>query len=151
MTAAAAQQELVSVIGLEVHVQLETDTKIFCGCSTEPAEEPNSSVCAVCLGLPGSLPVVNEAAVEAAVRVGKALDAEIPAQTAFHRKNYYYPDLPKGFQLTQYDAPICESGELEIQVDGTPREVGIQRAHLEEDPGSLQHVGGSIDTADYVL
>jgi aspartyl-tRNA(Asn)/glutamyl-tRNA(Gln) amidotransferase subunit B len=151
MTAAAAQQELVSVIGLEVHVQLETDTKIFCGCSTDPAEEPNANVCPICLGLPGSLPVVNQAAVEAAVRVGKALEAEIPGQTAFHRKNYYYPDLPKGFQLTQYDAPICESGELEIRVDGTPREVGIQRAHLEEDPGSLQHVGGSIDTADYVL
>jgi aspartyl-tRNA(Asn)/glutamyl-tRNA(Gln) amidotransferase subunit B len=151
MTTSAARQKLTAVIGLEVHVQLETATKIFCGCSTAPADEPNTRTCPVCLGLPGSLPVVNEAAVEAAVRVGKALEADIPAETTFHRKNYFYPDLPKGFQLTQYDAPICESGRLEIRVDGEAREVGIQRAHLEEDPGSLQHVGGSIDTADYVL
>jgi aspartyl-tRNA(Asn)/glutamyl-tRNA(Gln) amidotransferase subunit B len=151
MTTRAAKPELAAVIGLEVHVQLETATKIFCGCSTEPADEPNTRTCPVCLGLPGSLPVVNEAAVEAAVRVGKALDADIPEETTFHRKNYFYPDLPKGFQLTQYDAPICAAGRLEIRVDGEPRAVGIQRAHLEEDPGSLQHVGGSIDTADYVL
>ncbi|MDZ7701870.1 MAG: Asp-tRNA(Asn)/Glu-tRNA(Gln) amidotransferase subunit GatB [Halobacteriales archaeon] len=150
MTASAATAERTAVIGLEVHVQLETRTKIFCGCSTEPAAEPNTNTCPVCLGLPGSLPVVNEAAVEAAVRIGKAIEADIPAETTFHRKNYFYPDLPKGFQLTQYDAPICEAGRLEVRVDGEAREVGIQRAHLEEDPGSLQHVGGSIDTADYV-
>ena len=149
--AQAVDAELVSVIGLEVHVQLETETKIFCGCPTEPAAEPNSNVCPVCLGLPGSLPVLNEAAVEAGVRVGMALDAAIPEETTFHRKNYFYPDLPKGFQISQYDAPLCRDGSLEIRVDGQPRTVRIERAHLEEDPGSLQHVGGAIDTADYTL
>ena len=152
MTAQAVETEdLATVIGLEVHVQLETDTKIFCGCSTEPAEEPNANTCPVCLGLPGALPVVNEGAVEAAVRVGKAIDADIPEETTFHRKNYYYPDLPKNFQITQYDAPICADGELEFSVGGDRRTVGIRRAHLEEDPGSLRHRGGSIDTADYAL
>jgi len=152
MSARAVQsEELATVIGLEVHVQLETDTKIFCGCSTEPAEEPNTSTCPVCLGLPGALPVVNEAVVEAAVKVGKAVDATVSAETTFHRKNYYYPDLPKNFQISQYDAPICRDGELEFTVEGDRHAVGIRRAHLEEDPGSLQHVGGSIDTADYTL
>ena len=153
MTAQAVQQEdLAVVIGLEVHVQLETDTKIFCGCSTDVADaEPNTHTCPVCLGLPGALPVLNEAAVESAVKVGKAIDADIPEETTFHRKNYFYPDLPKGFQITQYDAPVCQDGELDVQVDGERRTVGIQRAHLEEDPGSLQHEGGSIDRADYTL
>jgi len=153
MTAQAVQQEdLAVVIGLEVHVQLETDTKIFCGCSTDVADdEPNTHTCPVCLGLPGALPVLNEAAVESAVKVGKAIDADVPEETTFHRKNYFYPDLPKGFQITQYDAPICQDGELQIEVEGERRTVGIRRAHLEEDPGSLQHEGGSIDTADYTL
>ncbi|QGN06204.1 Asp-tRNA(Asn)/Glu-tRNA(Gln) amidotransferase subunit GatB [Halorhabdus sp. CBA1104] len=153
MTPQATQEhEHAVVIGLEVHVQLETDTKIFCGCSTDLAEaEPNTHTCPVCLGLPGALPVLNEAAVEAAVRVGKAIDASIPEQTRFHRKNYYYPDLPKNFQISQYDAPICQDGELEFTVEGERRTVGIERAHLEEDPGSLQHQGGNIDTAEYTL
>ncbi|RJX49080.1 Asp-tRNA(Asn)/Glu-tRNA(Gln) amidotransferase subunit GatB [Halonotius pteroides] len=154
MTAQAVQtDEHAVVIGLEVHVQLETATKIFCGCSTaaDDNEEPNSRTCPVCLGLPGALPVLNEGAVEAAVKIGKALDADIPERTTFHRKNYYYPDLPKNFQLTQYDAPICQEGELEISVEGDRREIGITRAHLEEDPGSLQHKGGSIDTAEATL
>ena len=153
MTAQTTARDLATVIGLEVHVQLETDTKIFCGCSTEAAEDeaPNTRTCPVCLGLPGALPVLNEAAVEAAVKVGKAIDASIPEETAFHRKNYYYPDLPKNFQITQYDAPLCADGELEFSVEGTRRTVRIERAHLEEDPGSLQHVGGGIDTADYTL
>jgi aspartyl-tRNA(Asn)/glutamyl-tRNA(Gln) amidotransferase subunit B len=153
MTAQATQAEgYAVVIGLETHVQLETDTKIFCGCSTDQTEaEPNSNVCPVCLGLPGALPVVNEGAVEAAVKVGKAIEADIPEETRFHRKNYYYPDLPKNFQITQYDAPICQDGELEIRIDDDRRSIGIERAHLEEDPGSLQHVGGSIDAADYTL
>ncbi|WP_411715785.1 Asp-tRNA(Asn)/Glu-tRNA(Gln) amidotransferase subunit GatB [Natronomonas sp.] len=154
MTAQTAEQrDLTAIIGLEVHVQLETATKIFCGCSTdaEADEEPNTRTCPVCLGLPGALPVLNEGAVEAAVKVGKALDSEIPEETRFHRKNYYYPDLPKNFQITQYDAPICDGGELEISVDGERRTVRIERAHLEEDPGSLTHAGGSIDTAEYTL
>ena len=162
MTAQAAEsRELAAVIGLEVHVQLETETKIFCGCSTEPSEEPNTNTCPVCLGLPGALPVVNEGAVEAAVKIGKAIDADIPAETTFHRKNYYYPDLPKNFQITQYDAPICADGELEFSVEGDRRAVNIRRAHLEEDPGSIKHVrDGSgplesrttgIERADYTL
>ncbi|WP_254280038.1 Asp-tRNA(Asn)/Glu-tRNA(Gln) amidotransferase subunit GatB [Haloarcula marina] len=162
MTAQAAEsRELAAVIGLEVHVQLETETKIFCGCSTEPTEEPNTHTCPVCLGLPGALPVVNEGAVEAAVKIGKAIDADIPAETTFHRKNYYYPDLPKNFQVTQYDAPICQDGELEFAVESERRAVDIRRAHLEEDPGSIKHVRDgtgplesrtcSIDRADYTL
>ncbi|WP_117592355.1 Asp-tRNA(Asn)/Glu-tRNA(Gln) amidotransferase subunit GatB [Haloprofundus halophilus] len=164
MTAQALEQrDLAVVIGLEVHVQLETATKIFCGCSTDAAadEEPNTRTCPTCLGLPGALPVLNEGAVEAAVKVGKALDADIPEQTRFHRKNYYYPDLPKNFQITQYDAPICQDGTLEFAVEGETREVSIRRAHLEEDPGSIKHVRDgagnldsrtvAIDRADYTL
>lgn len=151
MAQAQETHELSVVIGLEVHVQLETDTKIFCGCSTEPAEEPNTHTCPVCLGLPGALPVLNEAAVESAVKIGKAIDATIPEETRFHRKNYYYPDLPKNFQITQYDEPICQDGELECLVEGERRTIRIRRAHLEEDPGSLKHKGGSIDTAEYTL
>ncbi|WP_436926521.1 Asp-tRNA(Asn)/Glu-tRNA(Gln) amidotransferase subunit GatB [Halosimplex amylolyticum] len=153
MTAQAVETgDLATVIGLEVHVQLETDTKIFCDCSTDVGDdEPNTHTCPVCLGLPGALPVLNEGAVEAAVKVGKAIDATIPEETTFHRKNYYYPDLPKNFQITQYDAAICQDGELEFSVEGERRSVDIRRAHLEEDPGSLQHKGGSIDTADYTL
>jgi len=154
MTAQAVEtNQYAVVIGLEVHVQLETATKIFCGCSTtaEADEEPNTRTCPVCLGLPGALPVLNEGAVEAAVKIGKALSATIPERTTFHRKNYYYPDLPKNFQLTQYDAPICQQGSLDISVEDQEREIGITRAHLEEDPGSLQHKGGNIDTADATL
>jgi len=153
MTAQAQHgRELAVVIGLEVHVQLETDTKIFCGCSTDLADaDPNTHTCPVCLGLPGALPVLNEGAVEAAVKVGKAIDADIPEETTFHRKNYYYPDLPKNFQITQYDEPICQDGDLEFAVEGERTTIGIERAHLEEDPGSLKHKGGSIDTAEYTL
>jgi len=152
MSKQVQERDLAAVIGLEVHVQLETDTKIFCGCSTDTADaEPNTHTCPVCLGLPGALPVLNEGAVEAAVKLGKAIDADIPERTRFHRKNYFYPDLPKGFQITQYDAPVCRDGELDVSVEGDRRTIGIERAHLEEDPGSLQHVGGSIDTADYTL
>jgi aspartyl-tRNA(Asn)/glutamyl-tRNA(Gln) amidotransferase subunit B len=153
MTAQTTQrQDLAVVIGLEVHVQLETATKLFCGCSTDTADaDPNSHTCPTCLGLPGALPVVNEAAVEAAVKVGKALDADVPEETRFHRKNYYYPDLPKNFQITQYDEPICQDGELEVSVAGERRPIGIERAHLEEDPGSLRHEGGAIDRAEYTM
>jgi len=160
-TQAAESRELAAVIGLEVHVQLETETKIFCGCSTASTDEPNTHTCPICLGLPGALPVLNEGAVEAAVKVGKAIDADIPEQTTFHRKNYYYPDLPKNFQITQYDAPICQDGELEFAVEGERHAVDIRRAHLEEDPGSIEHVRDgsgplasrtcSIERADYTL
>jgi aspartyl-tRNA(Asn)/glutamyl-tRNA(Gln) amidotransferase subunit B len=158
---AAESRELAAVIGLEVHVQLETETKIFCGCTTAPREEPNTSTCPICLGLPGALPTLNEGAVEAAVKVGKAVDADIPERTTFHRKNYYYPDLPKNFQITQYDAPICQDGTLSFTIEGDRREVTIRRAHLEEDPGSIKHVREGtgplesrtcdIDRADYTL
>jgi aspartyl-tRNA(Asn)/glutamyl-tRNA(Gln) amidotransferase subunit B len=152
MSQQVQERDLAAVIGLEVHVQLETDTKIFCGCSTDTGDaEPNTHTCPVCLGLPGALPVLNEGAVEAAVKLGKAIDADIPERTRFHRKNYFYPDLPKGFQITQYDAPVCQDGHLDVAVEDERRTIGIERAHLEEDPGSLQHVGGSIDTADYTL
>jgi aspartyl-tRNA(Asn)/glutamyl-tRNA(Gln) amidotransferase subunit B len=151
MAQVQTDRDLAVVIGLEVHVQLETDTKIFCGCSTAASEEPNTNTCPVCLGLPGALPVLNEGAVEAAVKVGKAIDASIPERTRFHRKNYYYPDLPKNFQISQYDAPVCQDGKLEFSVEGERRAVGIERAHLEEDPGSLRHKGGAIDTAEYTL
>jgi aspartyl-tRNA(Asn)/glutamyl-tRNA(Gln) amidotransferase subunit B len=161
-TQAAESRSLATVIGLEVHVQLETETKIFCGCSTEVGtDDPNTHTCPTCLGLPGALPVLNEAAVESAVKIGKAIDADIPEETTFHRKNYYYPDLPKNFQITQYDAPICQDGRLEFRHEGSSHEVGIRRAHLEEDPGSIKHVRDGtgpldsrttgIDRADYTL
>ena len=140
------------VIGLEIHVHLDTDTKMFCSCSTGYEDsEPNTHTCPVCLGLPGSLPVVNELAVEYAVRVGKALDCDIRDETRFHRKNYYYPDLPKNFQISQYDAPINEDGRLVVSVEGEENEIGITRAHMEEDPGSLVHKGGSIERSNYTL
>ena len=126
------------VVGLEVHVELATATKLFCSCPNEFGADPNTHVCPVCLGLPGSLPVLNEKAVELALRVGEALHFDVPAQSVFHRKNYFYPDMPKDYQTSQYDEPICVGGSLEI--DG--KRVGIVRAHLEEDTGKTLHVGG---------
>jgi aspartyl-tRNA(Asn)/glutamyl-tRNA(Gln) amidotransferase subunit B len=147
-----------TVIGLEVHVELATATKLFCGCANAFGAEPNSNVCPVCLGLPGSLPVLNEAAVEFALRVGEALQCRVPEHSIFHRKNYFYPDMPKNFQISQYDEPICVDGWLEIPgVRGVPEDtgiqVGIERAHLEEDTGKTVHVGGGgrIHEADHSL
>ncbi len=130
-------------IGLEVHVQLnKLKTKLFCGCSTDyHNSDPNSHVCPVCLGLPGSLPVINERAVEFAIKIGLALNCSIVEQTQFHRKNYYYPDLPKGFQTTQYDYPIAGNGKIVIEGEDGERVIRITRAHMEEDPGRLQHIG----------
>ena len=149
---ATQDRELQVVIGLEVHVQLETDSKIFCGCSTDFADAPpNSHTCPVCLGLPGALPTLNEAAVRAALQVTKALNGTVPAVTGFHRKNYFYPDLPKNYQITQYDDPVCQDASLSISVNDERRTVRIERAHLEEDPGRLDHEGGDIARAEYTL
>jgi aspartyl-tRNA(Asn)/glutamyl-tRNA(Gln) amidotransferase subunit B len=127
-----------AVIGLEVHVELATETKLFCGCRNEFGAAPNTNVCPVCLGLPGSLPVLNERVVEYALRLGEALEFSVPPSSIFHRKNYFYPDMPKDYQISQYDEPICVDGTL--AVDGTV--IGIERAHMEEDTGKTAHVGG---------
>ena len=131
------------VIGVEVHAQLRTKSKMFCGCSTAFGRSPNSQTCPVCLGLPGSLPVINKAAVEMAVRAGLALNCTIGAENRFARKNYFYPDLPKGYQISQYEAPICEHGWMEISVGGTTKRVRVRRAHLEEDAGKNLHGASS--------
>jgi aspartyl-tRNA(Asn)/glutamyl-tRNA(Gln) amidotransferase subunit B len=136
-----------AVIGLEVHVELKTDTKLFCGCSTEFGKEPNTQVCPVCLGLPGSTGVLNKKAVELAVKAGLALNCEIGTYTWFDRKNYYYPDLPKGFQISQVFRPIATGGYLDLDLDGGSKRINITRAHMEEDPGKLTHQGGSITTS----
>ena len=127
-----------TVIGLEVHCELRTQTKLFCGCRNSFGEEPNTNVCPVCLGLPGSLPVLNRAAVEYAIRIGAALHSTVQA-SMFHRKNYFYPDMPKDYQISQYDVPINAGGWLTLPGG---RRIGIVRAHLEEDTGKTTHVGG---------
>ncbi|WP_163548594.1 Asp-tRNA(Asn)/Glu-tRNA(Gln) amidotransferase subunit GatB [Candidatus Frankia nodulisporulans] len=131
------------VIGLETHVELGTASKMFCGCATAFGAEPNTQVCPVCLGLPGSLPVVNEAAVRFAVLIGLALHCDIASWCRFARKNYFYPDMPKNFQISQYDEPLCTDGYLDVEVDGEIHRVGITRVHMEEDTGKSLHVGGS--------
>ncbi|MFI6104109.1 Asp-tRNA(Asn)/Glu-tRNA(Gln) amidotransferase subunit GatB [Streptomyces sp. NPDC051310] len=132
------------VMGLEVHVELGTRTKMFCGCSTELGAEPNAQTCPTCLGMPGSLPVVNATAVESAIKIGLALHCEIAEWCRFARKNYFYPDMPKNFQTSQYDEPIAFNGYLDVQLeDGEVFRVEIERAHMEEDTGKSTHVGGA--------
>ena len=146
------------VLGLETHVELSTNSKMFCGCSTEFGAEPNTQTCPTCLGLPGSLPVANAIGIESTIRIGLALNCSIAEYSRFARKNYFYPDMPKDFQTSQYDEPLCSNGYLDVLVDtedGTkPFRVEIERVHLEEDTGKLTHAGGStgrIHGADYSL
>src|SRR5215471_12889712 len=129
------------VIGLEVHVQLATATKIFCGCPTSFGAPPNTNVCPVCLGLPGALPVLSRHSVELAIKAGLALDCTIRLQSRFARKNYFYPDLPKGYQISQYDEPLAEHGHVDILVDGIIKRIGITRVHMEDDAGKSIHDG----------
>jgi aspartyl-tRNA(Asn)/glutamyl-tRNA(Gln) amidotransferase subunit B len=142
------------VLGLEVHVELNTTSKMFCGCSTAFGAEPNTQVCPVCLGLPGSLPVVNAKAVESAIRIGLALNCTIAEWCRFARKNYFYPDMPKNYQISQYDEPIAYDGWTEVVLDGEIYRISIERAHMEEDTGKSLHVGGAtgrIQGAEYSL
>ncbi|MHB8986733.1 MAG: Asp-tRNA(Asn)/Glu-tRNA(Gln) amidotransferase subunit GatB [Eubacteriales bacterium] len=143
-------QQYETVIGLEVHVELKTDSKIFCDSTTEFGGEPNTHICPVCLGLPGVLPVVNRKVVEYAVRAALALNCEIASFSKFDRKNYYYPDMPKNYQISQYDLPIAQRGQLEIEAGGEARRIGITRLHMEEDTGKLVHQG-TITTTPYSL
>ncbi|WP_203656683.1 Asp-tRNA(Asn)/Glu-tRNA(Gln) amidotransferase subunit GatB [Demequina activiva] len=144
MTYEQAMEQFDPVFGIEVHVELNTATKMFCGCANEFGAEPNTQVCPVCLGLPGSMPVTNQKAVESAIRLGLSLGCQIRESSRFARKNYFYPDLAKDYQISQYDEPTCFEGSLDVVLDdGTVVTVGIERAHMEEDAGKNTHVGGT--------
>jgi aspartyl-tRNA(Asn)/glutamyl-tRNA(Gln) amidotransferase subunit B len=157
MTLALAFEDVVArydpVIGLETHVELDTASKMFCGCPTRFGGEPNTQTCPVCLGLPGSLPVANAKAIESTIRIGLALNCTIASWCRFARKNYFYPDMPKNFQTSQYDEPLCVDGYLDVAVGEAVFRVGIERVHLEEDTGKNTHVGtsGRIHGAEYSL
>jgi aspartyl-tRNA(Asn)/glutamyl-tRNA(Gln) amidotransferase subunit B len=142
------------VFGLETHVELGTRSKMFCGCATDFGAEPNTQTCPVCLGLPGALPVANEAAIEYTIKIGLALNCSIASWCRFARKNYFYPDMPKNYQISQYDEPLCFDGYLDVEAAGRTVRVGIERVHLEEDTGKNTHIGGAtgrIHGADYSL
>src|SRR6202451_85914 len=130
-----------AVIGLEVHVQLATRTKIFCGCPISFGAPPNTNVCPVCLGLPGALPVLSRQAVELAIQAGLALNCHVNSRSMFARKNYFYPDLPKGYQISQYDQPLAEHGWVDIEVQGEKKRIGVTRVHMEDDAGKSIHDG----------
>jgi aspartyl-tRNA(Asn)/glutamyl-tRNA(Gln) amidotransferase subunit B len=149
----AGTRRYETVIGIETHCELGTATKMFCACPTVFGAEPNTQVCPVCLGEPGSLPVANGRAVELAARIGLALHCRIAERSQFHRKNYFYPDMPKNYQISQYDEPLCVDGWLDVDVEGEVRRIGITRVHLEEDTGKSLHVGatGRIHGADHSL
>ncbi|PKM43029.1 MAG: Asp-tRNA(Asn)/Glu-tRNA(Gln) amidotransferase GatCAB subunit B [Firmicutes bacterium HGW-Firmicutes-8] len=139
------------VVGLEVHAELKTASKIFCCSSTEFGGDPNTHICPVCLGLPGVLPVLNKKVLEFAIKTGLALNCKIAEFSKFDRKNYYYPDLPKNYQISQYDLPVAEHGRLEVTLDGVHKRIGITRVHLEEDAGKLVHEGATMATSKYSL
>lgn len=145
MSTAVENKIYETVIGLEVHVQLKTNSKLFCACETDFGAEPNSHVCPVCTGQPGVLPVLNKKAVESAVRVGLAIGCTINKNAFFARKQYFYPDLPKAYQISQSDRPICENGKIEIISDGQTKTIRVQRIHMEEDAGKLLHTIGSTE------
>jgi aspartyl-tRNA(Asn)/glutamyl-tRNA(Gln) amidotransferase subunit B len=153
VAAEAGTRHYETVIGIETHCELGTATKMFCACPTVFGAEPNTQTCPVCLGEPGSLPVANGRAVEYAARIGLALHCRIAERSQFHRKNYFYPDMPKNYQISQYDEPLCVDGWLDVDVEGEARRIGITRVHLEEDTGKTLHVGatGRIHGADYSL
>lgn len=138
-------------IGLETHLQLFSDSKLFCGCPTSGSDGPNTRVCPTCLGMPGSKPRVNRKVIEMGIKIAEALDCEIADEMFFSRKNYFYPDMPKNYQITQYEVPLARAGKLTFKLKGEDKEVRIRRIHLEEDPGKIKHVGGDITSADYVL
>ena len=142
-----------AVIGIECHVELQTASKMFCGCPVTFGAAPNTATCPVCLGLPGALPVPNKEAIEGILKIGAALNCDITEHSVFHRKNYFYPDLPKNYQISQYDMPLCVDGTIEVDVNGEPTTIGITRVHMEEDTGKSTHVGGGgrIADADYSL
>ncbi len=142
-----------AVIGIEVHVELATVSKMFCGCAVDFGGEPNTRVCPTCLGLPGALPVTNRVAIESIMAVGLALGCQVSERSVFHRKNYFYADLPKNYQISQFDVPVCHDGFLDIEVEGVTRRIGIERAHMEEDTGKSTHVGagGRIHAAEGTL